>query len=412
MNEVIKLKIVITNTNCSWNKGSAAQVISTYHILKKSLNSFDMKLFSHFPSEDKKSCGKNIDIITSFWWKRPILKYFGYFFYRIIFPFFNLLLALSFKFNLFPSFIKIVEEYYTSDLVLDLSGDSYSDSEGGFSIANSCAILPAIVLNKPIILYSQSIGPFNSFSSYLAKFCMNRAVFIIIREEISKNYLEEMGIKTPIYLAPDCAFILEPSPDERIKEILEKESIEVRFPLVGVSVNSMFLNDENYLHTLSKLIDYMIEKYNLNVLLIPHVISLSDKIKGDEIINKEIYSRIKYKENVNLIQGDYSPNELKGIIKLVDVFIGGRMHANIAAISNNIPTLATSWSHKYQGIMKTLGQENYVINIENIEFDALKLIIDDLWSKREKIKKELEVKVEEQKKLVWNTSELITSILN
>ena len=128
-------------------------------------------------------------------------------------------------------------------------------------------------------------------------------------------------------------------------------------------------------------------------------------------IGEKIYDLTVNREKINLIKGDYSPNDLKGIIILCDMFIGGRMHANIAALSTNVPTIATSWSHKYMGIMGRLGQENYVCNIHSIDFDDMKEKIDELWEKREEVRSKLERNVKEQKKVVWESGKIITDLL-
>lgn len=88
------------------------------------------------------------------------------------------------------------------------------------------------------------------------------------------------------------------------------------------------------------------------------------------------------------------------------------MHANIAAISSCVPTIAVAWSHKYYGIMRTVGQEKYVCNFKTMDFEELRAKVDDLWDSREKVREELKANVEEQKKLAWYSAELVRDLLN
>ena len=81
-------------------------------------------------------------------------------------------------------------------------------------------------------------------------------------------------------------------------------------------------------------IDYLIEKYDINVLLIPHVYSSSN---DDRKSIKKIYAILKNKSNVEIIRNEYSPDELKGIIGLCDLLVAARMHATIASTSMSIP---------------------------------------------------------------------------
>jgi colanic acid/amylovoran biosynthesis protein len=411
-------KILFTNTNCSVNKGSAAQVISTCETLRTLIPNLEITLMSHFPELDSKLCGiHNINVVGALWLRLPRVRVWPFIYHRIFHPLFNILWTILFKSGLNPRSINnsIIKEYVSADAIIDLSGDSFSDGKGGFSIGIDSTILFGVSLKKPIVIYSQSVGPFKWAVTALARYCLNEASLVIVREEITRNYLEEIGLESPIYLTADCAFILDPAPYEKVEEILSKEKVDTtKKPLVGISANAMLDDDENnYANLMAQLIDYLIEKLNAQVVFVPHVVSPIAGGRGDDrVMGEKIYKLARNKENVDLIKGDYSPEELKGIIELCDIFIGGRMHANIAAISSCVPTLATAWSHKYYGIMRTVGQEKYVCNFKTMNFEELRLKIDDLWENKENILEVLKVKVEDQKRLAWYSGELVRDLLN
>ena len=411
-------KILIINTNCSMNKGSAAQVISTCETLRALISDLEITLISGYPLLDFKLCKiHNIKVVSSIWRQGPKRsKRILFYIHRLIFrPLFGVLWAILFRIGLNPVSIKdpIIQEYASADMIVDLSGDSFSDGKGGFSIDIDSALLLAMSLKKPIVIYSQSIGTFRGVTTPLARYCLNRVDLIIVREEITKKYLEKIGVTKYIYLTADCAFLLEPASNKSIEHILLKENVAVtKNPLVGISANAMLDDKENnYANSMAQLIDYIIEKLNAQVIFVPHVVGINGR-GDDRVMGEKIYKRTKNKENINLIKGDYSPEELKGIIGLCDMFIGGRMHANIAAISSCVPTMATAWSHKYYGIMRAVGQEKYVCDFKTMNFEELKLKIDDLWENKEKMREELKAKVEDQKRLAWYSGELVRDLLN
>jgi len=409
-------KILLTNTNCSVNKGSAAQVISTCKTLREIIPDLEITLMSRIPELDTKLCKiHNINVVRNRWFPRRTGWQPLYYTYTHILI--DMFLAGLFKIGLNPRSINnpIVQEYISADAIIDLSGDSFSDGKGGFSIGIDASILFGFSFKKPIVVYSQSIGPFNWAVTFLAKYCLNRVDLVIVREEITEKYLKELEIESSIYLTADCAFLLDSAPYDEVKDILSNEGIDVaKKPIVGVSANAMLDDKENnYANTMAQLIDYVIEKINAHVIFVPHVVSVKEGGKGDDrFIGEKIYKLAKNKNNIDLIKGDYSPEELKGIIGLCDVFIGGRMHANIAAISTCIPTIATAWSHKYYGISRSVGQEKYVCDYKNMTFDEMKLKFDDLWDNRNKIRDELKIKVDEQKKLAWYSAELVKDLLS
>ena len=171
--------------------------------------------------------------------------------------------------------------------------------------------------------------------------------------------------------------------------------------------------ENNYAKSMAQLLDYIIEKLNAQVVFVPHVIGIKEGGKGDDrVMGEMIYKLARNKENVDLIKGDYSPEELKGIIARCDLFIGTRMHANIAAISSCVPTIATAWGHKYYGIMRTVGQEKYVCDFRTVTFAELILKIEDMLSNREKIVEKMVPKIEELKESVWLNVKLVKDLLN
>jgi colanic acid/amylovoran biosynthesis protein len=395
-------KILFTNTNCSWNKGSAAQVISTANIIRKLQPDIEITLISHFPERDSKFCESHkIRVLGSKILNNTVRKILFY-----------LTSVLIMKIGLKSLILKnsIVKEYNNCDMIVDLSGDTLSD-RGAFSFDVISSLIFAFTFKKPVILYSQSIGPFKTYSIPFSRYVIEKADRVVVREKITKEYLEDIGVKSHVDLVPDCAFALEPSKKERINEILFKEGITFQKPLVGLSVNGM-VGDENYVATIVKVVEHITEDLKANVIFVPHVVARAKGYEDDDrIIGEKIYDLVVNKEKINLIKGDYSPNDLKGIIKMCDMFIGGRMHANIAALSTNVPTIATSWSHKYDGIMRMLDQERYVCNIKNIDFEDIKGKIDELWEQKEKVRFKLEKITKEQEKVVCKSGKIITDLL-
>jgi len=56
--------------------------------------------------------------------------------------------------------------------------------------------------------------------------------------------------------------------------------------------------------------------------------------------------------DIQMIKGEYSSEELKGIISCFDLFIGARMHSVIAALSMSVPALAIAYIPKSRAIME------------------------------------------------------------
>ncbi|WP_082122773.1 polysaccharide pyruvyl transferase family protein [Methanoculleus sediminis] len=294
--------------------------------------------------------------------------------------------------------------YNEANVVINSGGDQLSGEKIiGSSFLN---LLYPLLLDKPVVLFAESLGYYKYFINRLVgRYIFRNAKLILVREELSKEYLIDLGIDAgKIFVTADPAFILPPAPLSRVNEILSVEGIScLPNPIVGVNPSgliSRYFNDpekseDHYVQSIADVIDYLIETKEASVLLIPHVYS---KDVDDRIVIQKVMKKVLNPQKVFQIANEYSATELKGIIGLCDMFIGSRMHATIAATSLCVPTIGISYSHKIHGIVgKTLGLERYIIDINKLDSDVLKSVAETVWSDRSSIKKHLENVIPEVK---------------
>ena len=144
-----------------------------------------------------------------------------------------------------------------------------------------------------------------------------------------------------------------------------------------------------YITALASLIDYIVESRNAMVIIFPQVIG-PKPASDDRITAKEIYNKVINKNQVKILLKDFSPQMLKGLISLTDLFIGSRMHSNIFALSSFVPTLAIKYLPKTTGIMKMVNLDDYICDIENLDVEQLKRKFDSLWQNKSKVKHDLQ----------------------
>jgi len=236
---------------------------------------------------------------------------------------------------------------------------------------------------------------------------------IILREEISKKYLEEADISRPkVFITADATFSIEPPQyrRERYREkLLSFTSCEDGRTFVGVTVlGNYFLSQkrhgllESYVKSLATAIDYVIDKLNAIVVFVPQVSSQSEKA-----FTYLVAGLVKNKNRVAIIDEDLPLGELMKFIGGMDLFVGTRMHSNIFALIMNVPVVAIAYEHKTRGIMKMLGLENWVLDIEKINEHDLISKIDELYNRRFEIKEYLSKRVEEIRAISLYSTEII-----
>lgn len=418
-----KVRFHIIHNYTSANKGWAAIVLSTVKSLRKVIPNAEFTIESRYPCVDERLYSvygiKVLQRIVSTKSKAIALL--------IEALFFRVLSALGLSPTNLAGF-KELAFYNGFDMILDLSGDCLSTPTHSQNLRfkfqrNLLAIggdayffLLFILLRKPIVIYAQTIGPIG-FLEPLIKPLLNKVSLITVREENSLNYLAKIGIKSnKLFLTADPAFLLESPSNNEVEKILHKEGIDTNSPIVGMCISSETANyhfvggEQKFAELFASVIDSIVAKYNVQVVLVPF--SVWEGHGGDDrIISKKIVGLAKKREKVKIIEGDYSPIVLKGIISRCTVFVGSRGHSCILALSSCVPTIAIGHNPKYHGIMKMLNQEHYVCNVKELTYDKLFSLVCHLWSNQERIKKDLKSKTREIQGLANFNAQLVAKIL-
>jgi len=131
-----------------------------------------------------------------------------------------------------------------TDLCLMIGGTTFSDAQPIKIPYNIACLLPAILLGKKSMMYSETLGPFNmAWSRFCAKWCFSRMNFIVPRGSQSLENTRALNLKVPVEYFADSAFTLV------VPETLEEQMRSKYAPLlagktvVGISVNSIVEED-------------------------------------------------------------------------------------------------------------------------------------------------------------------------
>lgn len=294
-------------------------------------------------------------------------------------------------------FSPILKAVKTADYVLSIGGDNY------------CYGVPKFIylINKEIrkkggktILWGCSVEP-ESIKGEMLEDLLGYT-HIIARESITYQAMINKGLKQTV-LIPDPAFLL-----NRIDLPLPKNFIEGN--TVGINVSPMIIGYESNkgvtLQNYIELINYIINKTDMQVALIPHVVwSHND----DRIPLNILYDRFKETGRICLIE-DHTAEELKGYIARCRFLIAARTHASIAAYSEKIPTLVVGYSVKARGIAQDLfgSYEKYVIPVQSLKGkDDMTIAFKWLQDNESNIKQQLDSIIPIVKEKVSNIGSIL-----
>lgn len=228
---------------------------------------------------------------------------------------------------------------------------------------------------------------------------------ITVREQLSFSNLSGIIEKEKLFYYPDPAFVMDFNKTELPENWQQGD-------MVGVNLSNLITEDkygsnrETVKRTYRNLLEYIIQKTNYKIVLIPHVMK-----QADLSILRPFYEEYKKTDRVIIIDNEkLSAPELKYMISNCNLFIGARTHSTIAAYSTKVPTLVLGYSIKSLGIAKDLfgTNENYVVPVSNLQ-TTQELVEGFKWldENKEQIKQTLEKVIPSYQEQTMNFGRLL-----
>jgi polysaccharide pyruvyl transferase WcaK-like protein len=280
---------------------------------------------------------------------------------------------------------RVLRELKSASLIGDIrGGDSFSDIYGLRSFVTGC--LPYCVvlcLGKDLVFLPQTFGPFRSRLAYVvARYFLRRASKVYCRDQPSVELAQKLrGTGTApdgVSFCPDVAFTLDAIQPDDI-QIVPKFDLKTARPLLGLNVSGLLYEEDtlqrnpfglgfNYRTFITELIRQLMAKTSAHVLLIPHTFGAAGGAGGDLKACREVI-RDHQSEDVRrlaLLDREYDPSRLKWVIGQCDFFVGSRMHACIAAVSQGVPVAPVAYSRKFIGVFDSVGLGELVVDPRNV----------------------------------------------
>ncbi len=270
-----------------------------------------------------------------------------------------------------------------ADFVGDIwGGDSFSDIYGKrLFLLGALQRIVVLFLKKDLVLLPQTYGPYRSYlARWLARYIMRRSACIFSRDKqglaTANALLGRHTERVPVLFCPDVAFTMDSAMPEATAVA---PPVPEGPPLVGLNVSglmyaggytrdNMFGLQLDYPVFVRDLVETFLRETDCHILLVPHTYAPSDNPESDPEACVQLTRTVpdRWRDRVHLVKGEYDQFELKGIISRCDFFIGSRMHACIAAMSQGIPTVGVSYSDKFKGVFEAVDMVDMVVDARTI----------------------------------------------
>ncbi len=231
----------------------------------------------------------------------------------------------------------------------------------------------------PVFVYAIGAGPLTHAAAQAAvRENLKDAEVITVREKSAHRVLEESGLHRDIVVTADPALLLKPEPLPR--GVLTREGLEGRRHLIGMSVREPGVAapdlDEKLYHALiANAADFMVDRYDADVVFVPMERSVLDTQHSHAVIAKMLRA-----QRATVLKGEYTSGQILSWMGKFDFALGMRLHFLIFAAIQGTPFVALPYAGKVSGFLEALGVPTPPLNLVNA--GRLIAYLDDSWDRR------------------------------
>lgn len=304
------------------------------------------------------------------------------------------------------------------DMCVVLGGDCISQYYSTQVFVSDMIKFRQISKKQKLYLLGQTMGPFHGYAINLVKQSLKNTM-IYVRDHDCYEYLQETFGFSNLREARDLAFLNIPFQDDKDKQV----ELQYRYRLndkyitiVPSGARRQYTSKEEiYIDEYIKVIRYIVDELKLDVLLLAHVIHVSDS--NDKVIIDKIIKKIEpqYMEHIQVVDSLIYPYEARILLGSGLATITGRMHAAVSSINMGTVPICLSYSVKFKGVIgDDFGLNDYIYQCRgdeiwdsgNVHTEVIRRL-DMALENREKVLKQIGSELKTvQKKSIRQIEEL------
>ena len=282
------------------------------------------------------------------------------------------------------------------DLILEASGFAYGDQWPLRFLQNTAKeVVRFAKAGKPFVFMPQAFGPFNSEESKAAmRDIIQHARLIFVRDPVSLQHLQTCVAQLPdsVVLTPDFTISLTPHVNDELPQISG--------PFAALIPNNKVVSKFNHAGAEQQRNDYInafataankLAAEGVQCVLVNH--------EGKE--DAQLCTEIAAKAPCTIVQIE-DPLAVKAFIGKAELAISSRFHGAVNALSQGVPCIATSWSHKYHAMMTDFGMADYCVAelSEQSLLNTLQQLLDNQTTLRTELTSKA-VALKQQNSAMW-----------
>jgi colanic acid/amylovoran biosynthesis protein len=266
-----------------------------------------------------------------------------------------------------------LREFRTADLIVSTGGTYMVEHYDLRAVFVQLSL--AVASGRPIVLFTQSLGPFRKESSRktLTKL-LPRAALILLRDKRSRGHIEEIGVSTQnSRIVADAAFALADldrlrRPRARPSGDGLKVAISVRswmYPGHGSRAHA----EENYLAVVGAIAVRLVRHHGADLTFISTCQGRDEYEHDDSRLAKKIAELLPEDvlRHVVVDHAFHAPEELRDILERYDLVIATRMHMAILSLCAGTPVIPIAYEFKTKELFANMGLGEWVLDIDTLD---------------------------------------------
>jgi polysaccharide pyruvyl transferase WcaK-like protein len=303
--------------------------------------------------------------------------------------------------QVFPEILFIYRSFKilkSFDLLLIAGSNQFMDNFGGVWLFPydllKWTVLAKLARTK-VYYISVGAGPINSkLSCLFIRLALKFADYVSYRDVASKELIRQTGFRGNAYVYPDLAHSL----------ILENHQPSNRGPrsasqLPTVGINPMPLFDSRYWYATDDQIYFAyiqkLASFASRLMLKGYTVFFFSTQCRDEDVIDDIINLLEKNPTDKVGSGQIkrkSPSVGECIANILnaDIIVASRFHGTVLSLIVEKPVLAISYWRKTRDVMREMGQEDYVVDFDNIT-------LEDMWKCFKKLESNYCIEIEKIK---------------
>lgn len=281
------------------------------------------------------------------------------------------------KFSYLKSLILI---FKNSDFIVFNGGLWFHDYKFYSMLLPLVISTSARLLGTRVVFLGISAGPIRStWSKILGYLSLKLADQHSVRDQVSKNQLQQCWPRSPLHLGADPYFVIKSNRTDDKYTLLLNENFDLKKGNLHIGINIFpgFTFDNYYARykqlsifeqCLIKYCRYLVDDCRASLIFIPTQIPL------DTDASLQLAKQCCRPEQIKVIQGHYPPEEYVRLIEGLDMMVAMRLHAHIFSIIAGTPFLSISYHSKISSLMQMIDADQFTIDSHNMNPKDLQMI--------------------------------------